>query len=66
MEIINQYIENDIQITEFDNGYIVKEQAPEGLIIEPPIPQPTNQEIADSQITIMSGIADLYMATLGF
>ena len=66
MEIINRYIENGIQITEFDNGYIVKEQVPEDLIIEPPIPQPTNSEIQETQMTILSGIADVYMATLGF
>ena len=27
--------------------------------------QPTNEEIAETQMTILSGVADVYMATLG-
>ena len=34
-------------------------------IVETPI-QPTNIEIQETQMTILSGIADVYMATLGF
>ncbi|MGK0469192.1 hypothetical protein [Clostridium sp.] len=36
------------------------------ILIEEPTPQPTNQEIQKMQMTILSGIADVYMATLGF
>ena len=34
--------------------------------VTPPIIQPTNIEISEMQMTILSGIADVYMATLGF
>lgn len=33
--------------------------------VNAPIPQPTNQEIYENQMMLMSGMTDLYMATLG-
>ena len=49
------------QIQQLDGSFI-DDTTP----IVPPIIQPTNQEVMDMQITMMSGIADIYMAQLGF
>lgn len=56
---------------ESETGEIGQIMQPDGSFIDdptpiiPPIPQPTNAEIQDTQMAILSGIFDIYMAQTG-
>lgn len=68
MKLIETIIDGDYTINKYDNGVIEKIRT-ESIINEvielEPAPQPTNAEIQENQIVIMTALADMCEMMLG-
>ena len=69
--ILNHYEQDGMNVTEYTKdgetiSHTVKTPIPQEIEpIEPQEPEPTNREIQETQMAIMSGIFDIYMAQMG-